>query len=484
MKKTLSFLLKNINNNYNNNYNYNSIIISNISINSKDIKPGGLFFATPGLKTNGEKFIAEAISNGAEAVITENLKIKKIKKPILYCDDVRKAISAIAASFYDNPSESMVIVGITGTNGKTTTSLIVQSILASAGFKVAQIGTFGIIADGFKVEKGLTTPDAISLQSILYELKNKNFTHVVMEVSSHALDQNRVDNINFKIAGFTNLSIDHLDYHKDMKSYFNTKLKLFKMLNQYSTAVINLDNEYAKELSKKIETNKIYYSIFEGSDCDVQNLKSDINGLEANVKTKKENYIIESNLIGIFNFENILCSLLICESLTIDKMHIQRGIFDLKTIPGRLEKFNLSSGAIAILDYAHTPDAYEKVLNILKKFSPRNNIYVVFGAGGDRDISKRSIMSSIAGKYSKKCFITPDNPRYEPIDKINNYLIDGIKNKDYEVFDNRKAGIQAALNEAKYNDVIAILGKGREGYQDIGGRLLPHSDIETIKAYQ
>ena len=460
------------------------ININKICTSSKDAKKGSLFVAINGTVNDGHDFINEAVENGASAVISNGKNVGNFSVPNIKVSNTRLAASRVSAEFYNYPSKELKIIGITGTNGKTTTASLVYSILKSANYKVAQIGTLGLIADGFNKSKTLTTPDPITLHKILRDLSDNNFSHVVMEVSSHALDQSRVADIDFDISVFTNLSSEHLDYHNDMETYFRAKLKLFRMMPITSTSIINVDDEYGLRIKNESSAPVISISTKNKSDIFYNKINYSLNGINGSIIGGNEEISFNSRLIGEFNAENIISAASVGIALNIGLKNIENGINSIKLIDGRMEIFKTTDNKNIVVDYAHTPDSYNKVLTTVKKLiGKEKNIYVLFGCGGDRDNSKRNEMGKIAASFAEKLWITPDNPRFENIDKINFEITKELNGDKYEIFNDREVGLKKAISKMKRDDTLVVLGKGREDYQDVEGKKVEYSDIEIIKKY-
>ena len=483
--------------------------ITSIASNSNNINPGSLFIAVKGFTADGHDYIVKAFENGAAAVIAEN-NPKNIKNVILV-ENSRLAMASVAATFYGHPSKEMVIVGITGTNGKTTITWLLENIFMAGGFSTGVIGTVNIRYCGKTYDNHVTTPDSIDLQKTLSKMKKSGVSHVIMEVSSHGLDLNRVDFCDFNIGVFTNLSQDHLDYHKDMDEYFNCKKRLFTKLldsnkKKNATAVLNIDDDRVKTLSKTLSYKTVCISTTIKTDIFAQNITDNIQGLCGTISMPDGSFKFTSSLIGTFNLENILCAAGAAYALDINHKLIKQGIKKCYTIPGRLEKIrpdpdllpdlppDLKTDRFLFVDYAHTPGALESILITLKQIAPKR-IITIFGCGGDRDKSKRDLMGKIACKHSNIAIVTSDNPRTENPASIIDDILEGLNDfrelsdhdlestpfkNGYIIEVDRREAIKRAISLSKPKDIIISAGKGHETYQITNSGTIHFDDREEL----
>lgn len=464
--------------------NSNQVFVNGISNKSKEIDSNELFVAIPGEKTHGAKFVQEAINNGAKAVLTDAKGADLIAQelvPVLVCQDVKKIVGEIASYIYENPSQKMPVFGITGTNGKTTTAWLLKAGLEHCGVQTGLLGTAGIDIPGLKVESERTTPEATELQKILALAIQNGAKAISMEVSSHALTLGRVNGTKFKAVGFTNLSQDHLDFHKNMQDYFEAKSLLF---NNYfsSAAVITTNDSWGKKLVTITDLNTESL----GGDVEDYWRVTDITAALGHVdfkltKSNKQSFNINLSFAGSFNAFNASLAIALANKLDIDLPTFIKGLENIQ-IPGRMQPVLIPGAPLAIVDYAHSPEAIENVLLTLRK-ETRGNLITVIGAGGNRDKEKRPKMGSAVEKYSDVIIVTDDNPRDENPELIRESVISGIsaRNKILEI-GNRKQAIQKAISIATDFDTIAVLGKGHENYQEIKGEVFPFSDYLITKS--
>ena len=462
-----------------------AIPIHGITAHSAQVNPGHLYIAIHGTNLDGHDFIPQAIDNGAVAIITNGRDVGQLPVPQIKVVNPRRAASFTAAEYYGHPSKEMTMVGITGTNGKTTTAGLISAMLKAAGEKVAQIGTLGTVAEGYPQEKTLTTPDPIALHKVLFDLRQDGFTHIVMEASSHAIDQSRVADVDFNYTVFTNLSPEHLDYHGTMADYFQAKLKLFTALPPTATAIVNMETDYGQAISDNCAVPVVATALAKTGDVFFKDYQISLTGIHGTIQAGEITYTVDSSLIGKFNAENILCATATGNAMGLTQEAIKNGLKQCASIPGRMESFALRSGATALIDYAHTPDAYDKVLSTIKDMVVEPGVlHIVFGCGGDRDRTKRAKMAASAEQFGYYCYVTPDNPRTEELAVITADIVSGFRANEYAVFDQRSAGLRQALDRAAENDVVVVLGKGREDYQEINGKQMSYSDLEIINEYR
>ena len=455
--------------------------ISNITYDSRKVKEGSLFIAISGQKEDGHDYIYEAVNKGASAVIANGRAPVLDNIPIIQVRNPRKVMSKIAANFYNNPSKELNIIGITGTNGKTTTTQIIDYIIKANKKTSSSLGTLGFNTPSGMISTGFTTPESIELQQILDTIKRGGIEYVPMEISSHAIELYRTNDVDVNIAIFTNIGHDHLDFHKSIENYFNAKLKLFTQLNKKSTAILNDDDPYTKKIINKINCNYSTYGFNKKADLYIKDYSLNIEKSKAIIKYKSELFEVETPLIGKFNLYNLSAAILCAFEIGICKNDIIQSIKYFNNIPGRLEKYNYKSNTI-IIDYAHTPDAFSNIFkNIFELKNKNKKIITVFGCGGNRDSSKRKLMGKIASNYSDYIYITNDNPRFEDEDKIIDNICSGIENTEYQIIKDRRKAIISAMNNK--NSIILILGKGVEKYQIIKNKKINHSDIKIVKEF-
>ena len=457
--------------------------ISYITHDSRKVKEGTLFIALKGIQSDGHDFIFDAIDKGAIAIIANGRAPVTNKVPILQVSNPRKVMSQIASNFFNTQNNSLKIIGITGTNGKTTTTQITNHILNYNNFRSGSLGTLGFDTPTGIKSTNFTTPESIDLHHILKIMKDGGIQFVPMEVSSHAIDMNRVDNVKFDIAIYTNLGFDHLDFHGNRENYFKTKLKLFQNLNNEAKAIINIDDEYANRIIENLNCKYFTYGINEKADMYIKKYTLGINESKAIVVYKKKEYTLNTSLVGKFNLYNILASILCNVCIGIDVKSAINSINTFKNVPGRFEKIKLpKKKGVAIIDYAHSPDAFENIYKNIKIINEKKKIISVFGCGGERDSHKRPKMAAIAESFSDWVIITNDNPRNENEDEIIKDIKKGFILNKNEVIKNRKEAIIKALRMSK-NNIVVILGKGIEEYQVIKNKKIPHSDINTVENY-
>ena len=454
--------------------------ISHLNYHSRKIGPGDLFVAMKGYAQDGHDFIGDAVSRGATAVLSElapDMVIQKLsRKPnqmpvVIQVSDSRKALSRLAVAFYHTPFHNMNLIGITGTNGKTTTSYLLESILLAAGRKPGVIGTVNHRISSSVLKSSITTPESLDLMKILREMADYSATDVVMEVSSHALDQGRVADCPFRTVLFTNITRDHLDYHHSMDAYFKAKSLLFTGLSDKVSAIINIDDPRGADLMALTSAEVITYGINNSCDVTAKDVNVSRTGISARLISKKMGECdIRSSLIGNFDIYNIMAAASAAITLGVDLKTIASGIESMKGVPGRMELVPNTRSLTIVVDYAHTPDALEKALNAANQIT-EGRILTVFGCGGDRDRGKRNEMGRVAGKHSHKVFITSDNPRSEDPIAIAEEIEKGViasGQKNYVVELEREMAIRMAVESALKNDLVLIAGKGHEDYQIIG----------------
>ncbi|KOA20981.1 UDP-N-acetylmuramoyl-L-alanyl-D-glutamate--L-lysine ligase [Clostridium homopropionicum DSM 5847] len=452
--------------------------VNSIQYDSRKVREGDLFVCIEGFNSDGHKYAYKAVENGAKVVICTKELDKSLMATIIKVDDSRKALASIASEFYGNPADTLKLIGITGTNGKTTSSYMIRSILESVGYKTGLIGTIANYIGNEKLKAERTTPESLELHELFSQMVKQNVNYAIMEVSSHSLSLNRVYGIEFSESIFTNLTQDHLDFHKTFENYFQAKLILFK---NSKNSIINIDDIYGQRITNELNNKNILsYSTEASGDLMAKNIINHSRGAEFDLFYKGESVHIKLSIPGKYNVYNALGSAGVCinEGISLDK--IKEGLENV-VVPGRCEIVSRAYDVDfdIIIDYAHTPDGLENILNTAREFT-RKKLICVFGCGGDRDKTKRPLMGEIASRLSDFSIVTSDNPRTEEPLKIIDDILAGIHNSNYSVIENRKDAIKEAIKIAKPGDVIVIAGKGHEDYQILKNEVIHFDEREVV----
>lgn len=463
------------------------IVCNQLRFNSAQVEAEDVFIAIKGQLTDGHKYIKDALNKGAVAIVYENEEFVSDLKNVstlIHVSDSRSALAQMAAAYYDYPSEQLNLIGITGTNGKTTIATLLYQLTESIGYKSGLLSTIQNISGDETVTATLTTPDPIEINSILYRMVQNKCDYCFMEVSSHAVDQKRIEALSFAGGIFTNLSHDHLDYHKTFDAYLKAKKQFFDYLPSSAFALINADDRNGKVMIQNSKAKKYTYGLKSMSDFKAKVLEQDLNGMKLLINEHE----IYCRLTGAFNAYNLLAVYAAATLMEFEELKVLEAVSLLKNVEGRLEVVNPGAEFTGIVDFAHTPDAIENVLKTLMQmkssgFSPVNRIFTVVGCGGNRDKTKRPLMGKIAVQYSDKVIFTSDNPRDEEPETIINEMFNGVKenfrHKALKISDRTEA-IKTACSFLQKGDVVLVLGKGHEKYQEIKGKKIPFDDKEIL----
>ena len=461
---------------------HSDIKITGISMDSREVRAGYLFIGVPGIGTDGRQFAASALEQGAKALLLEaggRFELPATDVPVIRVDNLKSYIGLILNRFYDFPSSRIKVIGVTGTNGKTTCTQLLSQALDRSGQRCAVIGTLGNGYPGALSQGTHTTPDAVSMHKLLADFAEEGAYAVCIEVSSHALEQGRVDGIEFDIAVFTNLTRDHLDYHGDMESYAAAKSKLF-LNRSLECAVINLDDAHGRQLREQVTASHVTGFGLHNGDVHAENIQATPDGMSFTLVSEADRCPVSVQLYGEFNISNLLAIASVLKFLNWTAGDIAAAFSGLKPVAGRMERF-IGEGTfpVVVIDYAHTPDALKQALEALRPHT-RGQLWCVFGCGGDRDRGKRPLMGAIASDLADHAVLTDDNPRTESPEKIIQEIEAGM-NRPHQVLQPRERAVRETILRASADDLVLLAGKGHEDYQEIGVERIHYSDRELVQ---
>ena len=459
---------------------YQELAIDGLATHSGEVRPGNLFFAVPGTRDDGAAFADQAVARGAVAVVAA--KPLTVSAPVLVVPDVRSAVADVAAHYYRHPSRALPVVGVTGTNGKTTTTHMLRSCLEAARWKVGLLGTIAYEFDGRRLPASNTTPDAARLQGYLREMVDHSLDACVMEVSSHSLCQHRVRGVNFRAGLFLNLSQDHLDYHGNMRDYGKAKARLFEMLARGSSACINLDDPAGRMMLEAVGpgVEVITFGCNRDAMIRAERVRPTLQGTRMQITLPNGRVELLLPLPGLHNVQNALACAASSIALGLSDLTIAQALESMPPVRGRLQRIGSRHPVRVFVDYAHTPDALEKVCATLAQLTD-GRLHVVFGCGGDRDAGKRPLMARAVSRYAHVAYITSDNPRSEDPEKILDQIEAGVGDVAcayYRITDRARA-IQQAIRDARPGDTVLIAGKGHETYQLLRDSVIPFDDAQV-----
>lgn len=467
-------------------YGPSSCPIQQVVADSRHVVPGALFVAVRGHSVDGHAFLGDVLDRGASALLVEALpaalqaRVEREGQTVVQVANGRQAVAAVAAAYYGHPSRQLPLIGVTGTNGKTTTTYVVEAILEATGMSVGVMGTVENRFAGERVEATQTTPGALDVQSMLRQMQDRGVDAAVLEVTSHALDQDRVAGCEFEVCIFTNLSRDHYDYHGSEAAYFAAKARLFTELPG-RWHVLNLDDPYGRKLLDASQSRMLTYGIDREATLTPRDVTHGLDGIRFTLSTTKGTLEVRSPLVGRHNIYNLLCGIGVGLALDIDADAMLRGIEQLADVPGRLEGVDAGQDFYVFVDYAHTPDALEQVLRTVRAEAP-GRLITVFGCGGDRDPGKRPLMGQAAVEISDYVVITSDNPRTEPPETIVADIVAGVETaRNYTAIVDREEAIAHAIAQAQPKDTVVIAGKGHETYQIVGQTRRHFDDREVAR---
>ena len=476
-QKYLSWLFQG----YDINGRFAEALIDHITCDSRQVKPGSLFVAVKGSSADGHAFIKQAIARGAAAIVSE--KAVKSSVPVLVVRDSRHALAYASRRFYNYPDQSLIMIGVTGTNGKTTITYLLESLLNACGLRCGLLGTVQYRWPGHQEAASHTTPDAVRLYQTLREMVRSQVKAVAMEVSSHALDQYRVSGIEYRAAIFTNLTHDHLDYHQNMDAYAQAKARLFRQLSPEGTGLINSDDPYGRLILEQCQGKCKTFGENGDPAYRIERCRLTTEGSYFQLIRDNEKMQFFTPLLGDFNVVNAAAAAITALELGQDIEQIREGLSGFERVPGRMEGFRSPGGFWVIVDYAHTPDALKNALKTARKFTS-NHLITVFGCGGDRDRRKRPAMGRIAAELSDHAIVTSDNPRTEDPERIIRDILEGLPaSASFQVVEDRETAIREALIQAKPGDTVMIAGKGHEDYQILGHERIHFDDREIVQKY-